>query len=138
MIAQARKRYMREDDEQAELFRLCGYMQARVPELGLLFAIPNGEERPGNVGAKLQGQGVKAGVPDMFLPVARGEYHGLFIELKTFKRKAEKNGGLQDNQVDWAFALAKQNYRMMICYGWEEAWRTLEEYLGAEMPLQFV
>ena len=36
-------------------------------------------------------QGVKAGVPDICLPVARNGYHGLYIELKAGKNKATKN-----------------------------------------------
>ena len=50
------------------------------PELKMLYAIPNGGARNAITGALLKAEGVKPGVPDLCLPVARGKYHGLYIE----------------------------------------------------------
>ena len=50
------------------------------PELQLMFAIPNGGTRGDDKksrtirGGKLKAEGVKAGVPDIFLPVPRHKY----------------------------------------------------------------
>mgnify|MGYP004433785991 CR=1 FL=1 len=41
------------------------------------------KQRDARTAANLKRQGVKAGVPDLHLPVARGGYNGLYIELKV-------------------------------------------------------
>ena len=40
--------------------------------------------------ANLKKEGVKRGVPDICLPVSRGKYHGLYIEMKAGKNKPSK------------------------------------------------
>ena len=52
------------------------------PELALLHHIPNGGTRDAVEAKHLKQQGVKSGVPDLCLPVPRGQYHGLYIEMK--------------------------------------------------------
>lgn len=115
-----------EHHEQAALIHWTRYMTNEYPELDLLFAIPNGGQRSAITGARLKAEGVKPGVPDLFLPVARGGYHGLFIEMK-----AGRNGttGEQDR---WIAELAKQMYFVKVCYSTEEAILTIEDYLMME------
>jgi len=114
---------MTEHEEQAALLAWCGYAKATAPELDLLFAIPNGGRRHIKVAADLKVEGVKAGVPDLFLPVARGEYHGLFIEMKTAK------GYPSPAQKHWIAALIEQGYMAVCCHGWDEARREISGYL---------
>ena len=78
---------MSEHDEQAALFEWATWHTSQCPELGLLFAIPNGGHRHPVVAARLKAEGVRAGVPDICLPVARKGYHGLFVELKFGRNK---------------------------------------------------
>ena len=47
-----------------------------------VFAIPNGGLRNVVVAKKMKAEGVKPGVLDLFFTLARGGYHGLFIEMK--------------------------------------------------------
>lgn len=101
---------------------------AKYPELALMFAIPNGGERNKVTAARLKAEGVKAGVPDIFLPVARcvgGEYShfGLFIEMKKSK------GVLSDAQDDWHGKLLRQGYMVNVCFGWQEAVNAIIDYL---------
>ena len=77
--------------EQEALFRWAGFAAGTMPELNLLYHIPNGGSRNKAEAANLKRQGVRAGVPDLFLPVARGGYHGPYIELKFEKNKTSKN-----------------------------------------------
>ena len=49
------------------------------PELALLHHIPNGGTRDAVEAKHLKQQGVKSGVPDLCLPVPRGQYHGAEI-----------------------------------------------------------
>ncbi len=66
-----------------------------LPELALLFAVPNGGHRHPATGAKLKAEGVKPGVPDLWLPVPRNLFHGLVIELKT-ELKSSKVSAAQE------------------------------------------
>ena len=55
--------------EQEALFQWAALHTPQEPKLALLYAVPNGELRSKATAAKLQKMGVKAGVPDMCLPV---------------------------------------------------------------------
>ena len=68
---------------QAALFKWARYSAAETPVLHLMLAIPNGGARDAITGAILKAEGVKPGVPDVFLPVASGPFHGLFIQLQA-------------------------------------------------------
>lgn len=113
-----------EHREQVFLFAWAAWAVMERPELALLFAVPNGGLRDAVTGKRLKDEGVKAGVPDIILPVPRGAYHGLFIELKAGKNRptAEQRG--------WLEALEGQGYRAAVCYGAAEARALIEEYLG--------
>ena len=60
-------------------------IRRKYPELKLLYHIPNERKCSQIQGRQLKLQGVKSGVPDLHLPVARGEYLSLYIELKAEK-----------------------------------------------------
>nr|DAQ77407.1 MAG TPA: Cytosine specific methyltransferase [Caudoviricetes sp.] len=74
--------------------------------------------------ARMKAAGVKAGVPDMFLPVARGGSHGLYIELKRIK-----GGRVSAEQLAWMEELTREGYTCAVCHGWEEARETILNYL---------
>jgi len=117
---------MSEHQEQAALFEWASLVQNRYPELRLLFAIPNGGLRNKVVAAKLKAEGVKPGVPDIFLPVPRGGWHGLCIEMKT------KSGTVSKAQEGWLRALGGQGYNARSVSEWEEARHIIECYLSME------
>lgn len=113
-----------EGEEQATLFSWAQMQSRRRPELKLLFHIPNGGSRNKIEAARLKAQGVKPGVPDLFLPVARGVWFGLFIELKR-----QKGGRVSDQQRRWIEELERQGYRAEIACGWREAAAIISDYL---------
>ena len=113
-----------EEQEQAAVFEWVTLMRNQYPELDLLYHCPNGADRHPAVAAKLKRQGVKPGVPDLFLPVARSGWHGLFIEMKK-----RKGGRVSDEQKAWIEALTAQMYRAVVCKGCEEACDELIRYL---------
>lgn len=82
---------MSEATEQQAVIRWAGYMSGRYPELELLYHIPNGGSRNKIEAANLKQQGVKSGVPDLCLPVGKGKYNGLYIEMKFGRNKPTKN-----------------------------------------------
>ena len=116
-----------EEEEQMLLFRWAELHSGKRPELRLLFHIPNGGKRSKVEAARFKAAGVKAGVPDLFLPVPCGEHHGLFVELKR-----RKGGRVSEEQGAWLIELAKQGYRVEVCKGWEEARTVIEKYLDKE------
>ena len=125
------RRKQHEAAAQTQLFQWAKLMERQCPELALLHHIPNGGSRKGGAieGAHLKAQGVRAGLPDLCLPVARGGYHGLYLELKA------PGGRLQDTQRKWIDALTAQGYRAEVCYGFDEARSSIEKYLkGMQHP----
>lgn len=112
-----------EASEQMILIQWCDLNKCVYPELGLIFHIPNGGTRNKIEAINLKKQGVKAGVPDLFLPVPRGEFHGLFIELKYGKNKATIK------QREWLIELSKQGYYAVVCNGFDEAKAVIESYI---------
>ena len=115
--------------EQVRLFQWAHYASAAHPELRLLFAIPNGGARHKAVAAKLKAEGVRSGVPDVALPVPRGRWHGLFIELK---RQSGTRPSVE--QRHWLTALEAAGYRATWCRGWEAARDEIETYLRGTTP----
>jgi len=118
------KRNQPEHDEQVALMTWCKLHERKYPELNLLFAIPNGSARHISVAKKLKAEGVKSGVPDLCLPIARGKYHGAFIEMKCLPNKPSKN------QAVWIDSLREQGYLSIVAYNWDTARQALEAYLG--------
>ena len=115
-----------EAQEQTWLFQWAQAMQAlRWPELRLMFHVPNGGHRNKVEAARLKAQGVKPGVPDIFLPVARKGYHGLFIELKRLV-----GGKVSPEQEKMIGDLNKQGYLAVVCKGWNAAADVIEKYMG--------
>lgn len=113
-----------ESYEQETLFKWMELQMKKRPELQLCFHIANGGSRGKAEAARFKAEGVKAGVPDLFLPVARGPYHGLFIEMKR-----QKGGKVSDAQKAWISALTVQGYLAVVCYGWKDAAELIEDYL---------
>lgn len=117
-----------EHEEQVALMEWAAYQANAAPELGLLFAIPNGGDRHPAVAAKLKAEGVKAGVPDLMLPVARGPYHGAFVELKVGRNRPHAA------QLEWIERLRRQGYYAVVCHGFDEARQAIEDYLSLPRP----
>ena len=113
-----------EEIEQEHVFLWASMEERAYPELAMLYAIPNGGKRAIKTAVALKKQGVKRGVPEMCLPVARGGYHGLYVELKR-----QKGGTVSDEQREWIAALNTQGYKAIICHGAEEAIEQIRGYL---------
>lgn len=116
---------MSERDMQASIVAECNLRANQNPLYGLLFAIPNGQYRKGQRAEP----GMKAGVPDLFLPVARGGFHGLFIELKVSPNKRERIQSL------WQIRLSEQGYECHTVWDdGDEVMRIITEYIEGAKP----
>lgn len=116
---------------QAALF--CWAAQQKDNRLKMLFAIPNGGERHKVVASKLKAEGVKKGVPDVFLSVGNMFHHGFFIEFKKPKFTNYQNGGCSNDQVRWIDKLTEQGYLCHIHYDWVTAAEALNKYLANQI-----
>lgn len=106
--------------EQIAVVDYCEYRH--IP----MFHIPNGGSRNKREAKNLKRQGVKAGVPDLFFPVAKRGYHGLFIEMKS------ETGRPTDKQREWLDLLNAKGYKAVVCHGFDEAKERLDWYMGGE------
>ena len=120
---------MSESAEQSALFAWASQVSFSYPALRLLYAIPNGGARNKITAAILKREGVRAGVPDICLPVPSGAYHALYIELKRTAQPGKPRGTLSEAQKWWIGELQAVGNFAMVCYGWDEARRTIEAYL---------
>nr|WP_233101277.1 VRR-NUC domain-containing protein [Pseudomonas carnis] len=92
----------------------------------LIYHVPNGGHRHKLVAIKLKEQGVKAGVPDLVLPMARGGYFGLYIEFKAAPPWAAPVSPAQDAYLQ---ALTDQGYLAIVCRGHVDAIEAIRAYL---------
>ncbi len=118
-----------EHQEQSSLIQWANMSEGKYPDLKRLFAIPNGGHRHKATAAKLKAEGVRKGVLDLCLPVARGGYHGLFIEMKRIKGSYPTK-----DQKEEISELRADGYRAEVCKGWESAKDVLIDYLGENIP----
>ena len=102
---------------QVALFKWASYAHTQYPELVLMFHIPNGGKRNLIEATRLKAAGVKAGVPDIFLPVQRKQFGGLFLELKSAKGKSTINQSL------WQNSLQNEGYVVAVCHDLDEIGR---------------
>jgi hypothetical protein len=89
-----------------------------------LFAIPNGGLRNKTTAARLKAEGVKPGVPDLFLSLPSGTYHGLYIEMKR-----SEGGKLSPEQKEMLDRFGGVGYMTVVANGADEALDAVKEYL---------
>lgn len=113
-----------EHQHQVNVIRWSMINRDKYPDLKLLHAVPNGGRRDPVEAKHLKEEGVKPGVPDLDLPVPRGKYNGLRIEMKT------ETGCASPDQKWWINELIKQGYFCEVCHGWESAVKVIERYMN--------
>lgn len=77
-------------------------------------------------GAMLKRAGMRSGFPDLFIPVPTSKYHGLMIEMKVGYNKPT------EHQKYWLKLLSNQGYMTCLCYGADEAIKSIRTYLAHE------
>lgn len=112
-----------EDQEQEAVIEWARLSQGRYPELKLLHHIPNEGKRSPQTAERLKSLGLLPGVPDLHLPIGRGLYCGLFIEMKYGENKVSKD------QMLYMQAAAREGNYCCVCYNAEDAIITIGEYL---------
>ena len=113
-----------ESTEQTRVMNWARRNEYRCPELALLHHIPNGGSRNKIEAANLKAQGVKSGVPDLCLPAPKGEFHGLYIEMKFGKNKTTAA------QEEFMALLQAEGHKTAVAYSYEEAREIVRGYLA--------
>lgn len=114
--------------EDGEAKALWGWAQ-HIPILrDHLYHVPNGGKRGRVEAARMKGMGVRPGVSDYHLPIPRGAFHGLWLELKA---PGNNPTPLQD---EWLSRMVRAGYAGYVVYGCEEAIAILQWYLGLNVP----
>lgn len=110
--------------ESLEQISVMEYLRYKYPQAEkVTFHVANERKQNKIWGLVMSHMGLKAGIPDIMMPIARKGYHGLFIEMKS------KKGRLSDNQIRMIELLANQNYLVKVAYGCEQAIKAINSYL---------
>ncbi len=120
-----------ERDEQAALFKFAQVVARHDPRWALLNASQNGLHTSPQQAKRAKACGMKAGYPDLHLPVPNPRYHGLYIELK---RRGATPCHVRPEQLWWLEQLNALGYLATVAYGWEHAVTIIRAYLHEESP----
>lgn len=137
----------RESGEQSALFLWCALPETRkaYPDAIKLYANNNNAGKGDAIrGAQAKQQGVREGVADTTLPVARHGMHALYLELKinpnhpankrvsakTGKELKSKQGELSEPQERFRDQVRADGYGYAVAEGWEEARDIIIRYLS--------
>lgn len=108
-----------------------------VPALEWIHSVPNGAMFGDSVksrairAGKMKAEGLRPGIPDIFLPYPANFLCGLYIEMKRQDKKPKRGGkgGLSDEQIAFRDYCRNNNYGWNVCYGAFEAIEILKQYL---------
>jgi hypothetical protein len=105
---------MSEYEMQEEVIQRCDEKAVEQPLWGEVLAIPNGQYRRG----QRMEPGLRSGVPDLAIFVARHRKHGCFIELKVSPYKQS------ENQLLWQKRLRSRGF-MSECI-WDDPLKVID------------
>ena len=105
-------------------------MLALRPALRLLSSSLNGVRLTKAQAGKAKAAGMLRGEWDVKLPVARGPYIGLLIEMKAGRNKLTKE------QQEYGAQMEIERWKLAVCYDWEAAMREITTYLDTPGPSQ--
>jgi hypothetical protein len=116
-----------EHQSQVALFEWAAENEAKYPDLRWLFAVPNWiGTRTKKHGARLKAEGRKPGVLDVWLPVKRGEFPGLVIELKVGNNRPTAE------QKEWIEHLKAQGWCVLVAWSSDDAIQWIIAYLAGK------
>lgn len=103
--------------------------RALMPELDLIYAIPNGGKRTKFEAHLFQQTGVRRGIPDIHVAVSRKPFFSLYIELKTWKRFNTKHHGCSPEQLAWHERLRFAGHKVIVSWSVSDTINKIKEYL---------
>lgn len=120
-----RKFHPKEHEEQRTLIAWMNL----IPEIRDIYIhIPNEGARTPRFGRNLKRMGMRGGVFDLFIPLPRSPFHGLWIELKR-----KKFYHITLAQRTWQEKMRAQGYIAEFAFGWEHGKEIIENYLKSTL-----
>lgn len=121
----------KEEDEQAIVVEWAHWAYKhhsdKFPLLRLLHCSLNGVKLSKMQAIRAKRQGMLSGVLDLFLPVRRGGYAGLYIEMKWGKNTTTPN------QKTYKADVESQGFLAKVCYSAKEAIEVIQKYYGVTL-----
>ena len=108
--------------EQEKVIKWARDNEKNYPFLWMLHSSLNGVKLSKIQAGKAKASGMLSGVPDLFLPVPRGSFCGLYIEMKS------ATGRIMPSQSRYLSAVSDFGYSAVVCYSANEAIKTIENY----------
>ena len=124
-----RKRSEPEAQEQREFFHLVRSLEPIYPELQMVRSDQAGMRTHPAQAQKAKAGGMRRGFPDIDVPIAKGGYTGMHIEMKS------ERGQLTEDQKWWLAQLRDQGRKCVVCRSARQAWEELSKYLGIEQEV---
>lgn len=116
----------RESDELITFFDYVRRLENRDPRFKSIYHIANERKTTPRAGYRLKQKGVRAGVPDVCVPIPTKQYSGLYIEFKIKPNK------LTEHQTAMCTLLHGLGYCVRVAWSSTEAIQILKDYL--EIP----
>ncbi len=91
----------------------------------VIYAIPNDGIRTAAQGANFKRRGLRPGMPDVCVPIARAPYSALYIELKRNDKRIKPTKA----QIECHAHLRRAGNAVYVAWGWTQAWDIIEDYL---------
>lgn len=122
------------DKMQAEIIKMARGPRSRInPEMAWIYSIPNGQRRTKYEQRVFLATGGLKGVWDLHLPVARGGYHGLWIEIKEGDDKLSKE---QENWGEW---MTREGHLCVVVRSVQQGFDLLIDYFeGKYLAKNFI
>lgn len=93
----------------------------------LCYAIPNGAYKSHSAAISMKQEGLTSGIPDLHIPIARGGYHSLYIEMKNGKA-----GRLSDTQKAMIQKLQSLGNKVAVCRSLDDFIKEINQYFKYE------
>lgn len=111
--------------ESQEQVALMDWLRLQYPDVALhTIYICNEAVRSPRTGALFKRKGLMPGASDLFIAWPSGQWHGLFIELKT------KIGIVSPTQKEFLMRMNAKGYLARVARGADEGIEIIKQYLG--------
>ena len=130
--AKAKRTITPEKHIQSDFFSWIFTHEREFHVLRWLHHVPNGGFRHKSVAVQMKREGVRAGVSDCFLPVARKGFNGFYLEFKT------ETGKLSDYQKEFLEFAGREGYKIAVCRSTKEAAEILIDYLDLPLSAKYL
>lgn len=113
-----------EDSELIAFFDWLKWQEKLNPVLKVVHHVPNEGKTTLAGGARKKRKGCRAGIPDITCPIPKGEYHGLYIEMKKDRKQKPSI-----TQKELMTILHSLGHCVRMAYTGEEAIKIFKEYM---------